>query len=224
MCSCRVDYIHGQTTFHTHNLAVLVEAGRPRIMMGSVEVSQEEEEVGWLEVRENSSLRLLCVSEGGRPPPSLSWWLDDTRLDQSYVRSSSSHGQTELELVLPSVGRSLTSKLLTCESSNTALAPPSHASLQLELLLAPDRLEVERGEEGRGRVLVLGEATTLTCTARGARPLPTITWAGKHILSQEELRYQVGREGGRGGRESLLVSFIPLQFVTVTYRKHFALF
>ena len=190
-------------------------------MMGSVEVSQEEEEVGWLEVRENSSLRLLCVSEGGRPPPNLSWWLDDTRLDQSYVRSSSSHGQTELELVLPSVGRSLTSKLLTCESSNTALAPPSHASLQLELLLAPDRLEVERGEEGRGRVLVLGEATTLTCTARGARPLPTITWAGKHILSQEELRYQVGREGGR---ESLLVSFIPLQFVTVTYRKHFALF
>ena len=187
MCSCRVDYIHGQTTFHTHNLAVLVEAGRPRIMMGSVEVSQEEEEVGWLEVRENSSLRLLCVSEGGRPPPSLSWWLDDTRLDQSYVRSSSSHGQTELELVLPSVGRSLTSKLLTCESSNTALAPPSHASLQLELLLAPDRLELQADEER----LVLGQAATLTCTARGARPLPTILWTAKHILSQEELRYQV---------------------------------
>ena len=85
-CSCRVDYLHGQTTFHTHNLAVLEEPGRPRIMMGPVEVSQEgeEEELGWLEVRENSSLRLRCVSEGGRPPPNLTWWLDNTRLDPRY--------------------------------------------------------------------------------------------------------------------------------------------
>ena len=81
-CSCRVDYLHGQTTFHTHNLAVLEEPGRPRIMMGPVEVSQEG--VGWLEVRENSSLRLRCVSQGGRPPPNLTWWLDNTRLHQTY--------------------------------------------------------------------------------------------------------------------------------------------
>ena len=81
-CRCRVDYNRQQTTFHSHNLAVLEEAGRPRIYMGSVEVSQED--VGWLEVRENSSLRLRCVSEGGRPPPNLTWWLDNTRLDHSY--------------------------------------------------------------------------------------------------------------------------------------------
>ena len=82
MYRCRVDYLHGQTTFHSHNLAVLEEAGRPRIMMGSVEASQGD--LGWLEVRENSSLRLRCVSEGGRPPPNLTWWLEDTRLDQNY--------------------------------------------------------------------------------------------------------------------------------------------
>ena len=83
MFRCRVDYIHGQTTFQTHNLAVLEEAGRPRIMLGSVMVSQEEEVVR-LEVRERTSLRLRCVSDGGRPPPNLTWWLDNTRLDPSY--------------------------------------------------------------------------------------------------------------------------------------------
>ena len=81
MFRCRVDYLHDQTTFHSHNLAVVEEAGRPRIMMGSVEVSQGD--VGWLEVKENSSLRLRCVSEGGRPPPNLTWWLDNTRLEQN---------------------------------------------------------------------------------------------------------------------------------------------
>ena len=88
----------------------------------------------------------------------------------------------------------MTNKVITCEASNTALVPARHASLQLELLLAPDRLELEAGQER----LVLGEAVTLTCTARGARPLPTIIWAARHILSQEELRYRVRREEGGG--------------------------
>ena len=49
-------------------------------MMGSVEVSTES--LGWLEVKENTSLGLKCVSEGGVPPPNITWWLDDTRLEQ----------------------------------------------------------------------------------------------------------------------------------------------
>ena len=93
---------------------------------------------------------------------------------------------------MPGVSRSLTNKVITCEASNTALVPPRHASLQLELVLAPDRLDLHSGEE----MIVLGKAVTLTCTARGARPLPTILWAAKHILSQEELRYQVWEGGG----------------------------
>ena len=52
-------------------------------MLGSVMVSQEEEVVR-LEVRERTRLRLRCVSEGGRPPPNLTWWLDNTRLDPRY--------------------------------------------------------------------------------------------------------------------------------------------
>ena len=95
---------------------------------------------------------------------------------------------------MPSVSRSLTNKVITCEASNTALVPPRRASLQLELVLTPDRLELHSGEE---RIVVLGEVVTLTCTARGARPLPTILWLAKHIVSQEELRYQVWEGGGR---------------------------
>ena len=80
---CRVDYLHGQTTFDSHNLEVVVMPGRPRIMMGREEGRSDS---GWLEVVENSSLSLSCVSEGGRPRPNLTWWLDDKRLEAGYQR------------------------------------------------------------------------------------------------------------------------------------------
>ena len=80
---CRVDYLHGQTTFDTHNLEVVVLPGKPRILMGTEEMVTDS---GWLEVVENSSLSLRCVSEGGMPRPNLTWWLDDTRLEAGQER------------------------------------------------------------------------------------------------------------------------------------------
>ena len=51
--------------------------------MGMEEVLTDS---GWLEVVENSSLSLRCVSEGGMPRPNLTWWLDDTRLEAGQER------------------------------------------------------------------------------------------------------------------------------------------
>ena len=78
---CRVDYIHGQTTFDSHNLELVELPGQPRILLGSQEVTS-----GWLEVKENSSVSLLCVSEGARPPANITWWLDDILLEDSSER------------------------------------------------------------------------------------------------------------------------------------------
>ena len=56
--------------------------------MGEVEVSS-----GWVKVKENSSLLLSCVSEGGRPEPNITWWMDSTQLAGSYQRSEVRSGQ-----------------------------------------------------------------------------------------------------------------------------------
>ena len=134
--------------------------------------------------------------------------------DLCYISSSSSGGQTISTLSLARVSRVLTNKVLTCQVSNTALVPPRHASLQLELVLAPERLEVESDEESLA--VVLGQTVGLTCTARGARPLPTILWQGKHILSQEELRYQVGSVRDTASLLDYLYFYKFLQFVLAT--------
>ena len=106
----------------------------------------------------------------------------DAGLSPSY-----SHLSVSL-LDLPTVTRDLLNKVLTCEASNTELSQPKHASLQLAVSLAPDRVEVTAAQES----LQLGRSLELTCRVWGGRPAPHIQWRGD-FLSQEEVRYKVSR-------------------------------
>ena len=50
--------------------------------------------------------------------------------------------------MLTSVNRSLTNKVITCEASNTDLSLARHASVQLDLVLAP--LDIAISQVGGG--------------------------------------------------------------------------
>ena len=94
---------------------------------------------------------------------------------------------TRNRLVLAAVNRSLVNKVITCEASNTELALPRHASVQLDLVLAPLDIAITGA---RGPV-VRGEEVSLTCTVTGARPLPVITWLGEVTRTRAEVQYKV---------------------------------
>ena len=49
-----------------------------------LEVGDESDK--WIQVAENSSLKLECRSRGGIPRPKITWWLDNVLLDDSYDR------------------------------------------------------------------------------------------------------------------------------------------
>ena len=78
--------------------------------------------------------------------------------------------------------------MITCEASNTELALPRHASVQLDLVLAPLAIAI-RGPEAP---VVLGQEVSLQCVVTGARPVPVIQWLGEGTsLQGAEVEYKV---------------------------------
>ena len=81
---------------------------------------------------EGSDVKLICVVRGGRPPPRLTWYLDNTVIDESYERKSDT-GQTLNHLSYPRIGRQHLNAQLLCQASNTNLVTPKTAPLNLDV-------------------------------------------------------------------------------------------
>lgn len=72
---------------------------------------------------EGSDVNLICEVEGGRPPPKLTWYLENTVIDEYYEYNTQS-GRTVNHLSYPEVGRQHLKARLICEASNTNLVSP----------------------------------------------------------------------------------------------------
>ena len=94
---------------------------------------------------------------------------------------------TRNRLVLASVNRTLVNKVITCEASNTDLALPRHASVQLDLVLAPLTITILAPEAP----VMLGQEVSLQCIVTGARPVPVIQWMGEVTGTRGEVQYKV---------------------------------
>jgi len=181
---CRVDYIHGQTTFDSNHLTVITLPHQPSIVISKTGETRDGHSLDtWLQVVENSSLQLECRCHGGHPRPRLTWWIDSHLLDDSYQIEDD---MTSNILRLSSVNRTLVNKVITCEASNTDLSLPLHTSLQLDLVLAPVEVTISSPTNS----MILGQELTLTCTVVGARPIPNIVWEGDYKTALE-VQYKV---------------------------------
>ena len=94
---------------------------------------------------------------------------------------------TRNRLHIASVNRSLANSVITCEASNTDLSLPLHASVQLDMVLAPTSVNIMVSTD----IVSLGHQTLLTCQVSGARPEPRIVWQGQDILRHMDTSYQV---------------------------------
>ena len=96
-----------------------VPPSKPVILDGTTrDISRLEEPYN-----EGSDVNLICEVRGGRPPPKLTWYLDNTVIDESYHYNAES-GLTVNRLSYPKVGRQHLKARLICEASNTNLVPP----------------------------------------------------------------------------------------------------
>lgn len=72
---------------------------------------------------EGSDVNLICEVRGGKPPPKLTWYLDNTVIDESY-HYNAENGITVNHLAHPKIGREHLKARLICQASNTNLVEP----------------------------------------------------------------------------------------------------
>lgn len=81
---------------------------------------------------EGSDVNLICEVRGGKPPPKLTWYLDNNVIDESYHYNAET-GVTVNHLAYPKIGRQHHKARLICQASNTNLVQPQTKVLVLDV-------------------------------------------------------------------------------------------
>ncbi|XP_017879880.1 hemicentin-1-like [Ceratina calcarata] len=176
---CRVDFKNSPTRKQRTNLTVIVPPSDPVILDGTTrDISRIERPYN-----EGSDVNLICEVRGGRPPPKLTWYLENTVIDDSDDYNPKS-GLTVNRLSYPKVGRQHLQARLICEASNTNLVPPQIRLVILDVNLKPLVVQILTKEP---RVSA-GKKYDVECRTSGSRPEAVITWwkANKQIKTMAQ--------------------------------------
>lgn len=117
-----------RTTGRFLSFTFAVTPERPIILDGTTkDISRIEEPYN-----EGDDVNLICETRGGKPPPKLTWFLENTVIDESYHYKSDA-GVTVNHLSYPKVGRQHLRARLICQASNTNLVQPQSKVLILNV-------------------------------------------------------------------------------------------
>ncbi|KYM77198.1 Hemicentin-2 [Atta colombica] len=194
---CRVDFRNSPTRKQRMNLTVIVPPSKPIILDGATKAIWGLEE----RYNEGSDVNLICEVRGGKPPPKLTWYLDNTVIDESYHYDTQGR-LTVNHLAYPKIGRQHLQARLICQASNTNLVPPQTRLLVLEMNLKPLVVQILTKET---RVSA-DKNYDVECRSSGSRPNAVITWwkANKPIINKEINNYPI-----QNNQSLSILSFIP---------------
>ncbi|XP_012544068.1 nephrin [Bombyx mori] len=163
---CRVDFKNSPTRNLRINFTVITPPNRPSIMDAKTRSHTRLLEP----YNEGDTLELICETYGGDPRPSVTWYLENTVIDDSFEQRPD--GVTVNTLTFPSVGRQHLNARLVCQASNTNLAPPETKLLILDINLRPLSVQIlnKRPELSADRTY------ELECKTTGSRPEAQVTW------------------------------------------------
>ncbi|XP_033322506.1 protein turtle homolog A isoform X1 [Megalopta genalis] len=164
--SCRVDFKNSPTRKQKINLTVIVPPTTPVIRDPTTRNISRIEEL----YNEGSDVNLICEVQGGRPPPKLTWYLENNVIDESYDNLQS--GLTVNRLSYPKVGRQHLKDRLICKASNTNLVTPQTRLVILNMNLKPLVVQILTKEP---RVSA-DKNYDVECWTNGSRPNAVITW------------------------------------------------
>ncbi|XP_066262553.1 nephrin-like isoform X2 [Euwallacea similis] len=202
---CRVDFKMGQTRNSKVNLTVVVPPAK-------VVISNEETGAPLSSVAgpfpEGASFTLRCDVYGGKPPPKITWLIND-----QPVQNGSNIGVSSTTIV-PNNSRVVRSDLritnlsrkdvhseMTCQASNNAKISPHAATLHVDMNFGP--LDVKL--LGPHQPLSAGRRFELQCQSTGSRPPATITW----WKSGQRLERSKDMTSNDGNTTTSTLTFIP---------------
>ncbi|XP_068619404.1 nephrin-like [Battus philenor] len=163
---CRVDFKNSPTRNLRLNFTVITPPNRPVIID-----AKTKDQTRLLEpYDEGDTLELICEVRGGDPRPRLTWYLENTVIDDSFMQRSD--GVTVNALTFPSIGRQHLNARLVCQASNTNLAPPQTKLLILEINLRPLTVQILN----KSRQLSADRSYEVECKSTGSRPEAQMSW------------------------------------------------
>ncbi|XP_063231784.1 protein turtle homolog A-like [Bacillus rossius redtenbacheri] len=193
---CRVDFRDSPTRNLNINLTVIVPPERPVIYD-----AKRRDRTKILEpYNEGSDVTLVCEVTGGRPKPKVTWFLENTVIDDSFeVRAD---GVTANHLNFPNVGRQHLHGRLVCQAFNTALAPPASKVVVLDINLKPVSVHILTKE----KQVSAERKYEVECRSAGSRPEAIITW----WKGSRQIKRITKTFSEDGGQNLSILSFVPV--------------
>lgn len=112
--------------------------------------------------------RITCVSTGGNPPATLTWFKNDKKIS-STSKILDKSVSAEVDFIANATDNEARYK---CEGTNKATEIPLTEELKLSVLFPPDRVQIKR----EPAVLKPGQTATLTCDSSSSNPPAVLTW------------------------------------------------
>ncbi|KAK6635963.1 hypothetical protein RUM44_001218 [Polyplax serrata] len=171
---CRIDYNNSPTKNYKVNLTLIVQPSEPIIYD-----AQGREVIGVAgPFMEGYDLFLSCHVVGGHPRPKVTWWSEDTLLDD--VMESVGPTLTVNQYFRPNVSRTLYNSKLKCRVSVTETSPPLVKEVRVEVYLKPKFVKMNV----MSTLLSSGRPQQYQCDTWGSVPPAKISW----LLEGEPIR------------------------------------
>uniref|UniRef100_A0A0K8U830 Hemicentin-1 n=1 Tax=Bactrocera latifrons TaxID=174628 RepID=A0A0K8U830_BACLA len=163
---CRVDFRNSPTRNLKINLTVIVPPDRP-VIYGP---NRHDKASNVESFNEGTDIVLACEVTGGRPRPNVTWYLDNTVIDESFEHRPD--GKTVNHLSYPNIGRQHLNARLVCVASNTNLTPPNNKVVILDVNLKPVAVHIMT----KDRFVSADRTYDIECKSSGSKPAAVITW------------------------------------------------
>ncbi|KAK9878561.1 hypothetical protein WA026_022633 [Henosepilachna vigintioctopunctata] len=105
-----------------------------------------------------------------RPPPTVSWFVND-KISDGKLETIGNH-VTVNRLEVSNLQRDHLNSTFKCQASNTKLMMPAEKTVRLELLLRPLSVAIIN----KPHQMISDRDYTISCAVDGSRPKATITW------------------------------------------------
>ncbi|KAH8306438.1 hypothetical protein KR018_011521 [Drosophila ironensis] len=174
---CRIDFFNSPTRNFRHNLTLVVPPEEPRIF------DAQGKEIAQIAgpFREGYELFLCCQVKGGRPPPKVTWWRDDTELIGTS-HTSVEEGATVMvnQLLIGTTTRDFYGTRIECRAQGSRLVDAVRKDVTVQVHLKPVRVKIVTPND----LLTAGHPMPIRCESWGSYPAAKITW----LLDGEPIR------------------------------------